>query len=126
MDFPLKTPLKRLSSSGPSPCAACTVRDWVFCNVLSEQELARLDEMSTHLDLSAKETIINEGDDAKHLFNVTEGLVKLYPAHVRTRKSLGDMTRKLSETSSHSVLQFFGTFSFKNPSIVSQNSLYVA
>ena len=78
MDFPLKDPLKRQSGSGPSPCAACTVRDWVFCSVLSEHELSRLDEMATHLDLSAKETIFNEGDEAKHLFNVTEGLVKLY------------------------------------------------
>jgi CRP/FNR family transcriptional regulator, anaerobic regulatory protein len=78
MVLPLKDPLKRLSGFEPSPCAACTVRDWVFCSVLSEKELARLDDLATHLDVEAKATIINEGDEATHLFNVTEGLVKLY------------------------------------------------
>ena len=50
----------------------------------------------------------------------------LYPAHVRTRKSFGDMTRKLSDTSSHKSPQFLGTSSFRNPSMASQNSLKVA
>ena len=49
-----------------------------------------------------------------------------YPAHVRTRKSFGDMTRKLSDTSSHKSPQFLGTSSFRNPSMASQNSLKVA
>ena len=50
----------------------------------------------------------------------------IYPAHVRTRKSFGDMTRKLSDTSSHKSPQFLGTSSFRNPSMASQNSLKVA
>ena len=50
----------------------------------------------------------------------------VYPAHVRTRKSFGDMTRKLSDTSSHKSPQFLGTSSFRNPSMASQNSLKVA
>ncbi len=51
---------------------------------------------------------------------------RLYRVHVGMRKSLGDMTRKSSDTSSHKVLQFLGTFSFKNPSTALQKSLKVA
>src|SRR5215467_1366142 len=40
----------------------------------------------------------------------------LYPVHVITRKSLGEMTRKLSVTESHSPAQFLGTVSRRNPS----------
>ena len=52
--------------------------------------------------------------------------IPLYPVHVRTRNPLGDMIRKLSDTSSHKPPQFLGTSSFKKPSIVVQNSLNVA
>ena len=52
--------------------------------------------------------------------------IELYSVHVRTRKSLGDMMRKLSDTSSHRSPQFLGTSSFKKPSIAVQNSLNVA
>ena len=37
----------------------------------------------------------------------------VYLVHSRSRKSLGEMTRKLSDTLSHRVPQFFGTFSLK-------------
>ena len=60
-------------------------------------------------------------------YDVKEKIEDLvYPAHVRTRKSFGDMTRKLSDTSSHKSPQFLGTSSFRNPSMASQNSLKVA
>ena len=52
--------------------------------------------------------------------------VWIYPVHVRTRKSLGDMMRKLSDTSSHKSTRFLGTSSFMNPSMAAQNSLKVA
>ena len=48
------------------------------------------------------------------------------PCSRQTRKSFGDMTRKLSDTSSHKSPQFLGTSSFRNPSMASQNSLKVA
>ena len=39
---------------------------------------------------------------------------KLYPAHARTRKSFGSMTRKLSVTESQNSDQRLGTFSRRN------------
>ena len=73
----------------------------------------------------------NEADDADNIIytlltSEPENPLVIYPAHVRTRKSFGDMTRKLSDTSSHKSPQFLGTSSFRNPSMASQNSLKVA
>jgi len=55
-----------------------------------------------------------------------QSLCLLYPVHVITRKSLGEMTRKLSVTESHSPAQFLGTVSRRNPRVASANSRHVA
>ncbi len=78
MQYPLKDPIKRWSDSIPAPCAACGVRDSVFCSVLSDQELQSLSSFAFNVSAGSREIILNEGDPAAHLFNVTEGLVKLY------------------------------------------------
>jgi hypothetical protein len=49
--------------------------------------------------------------------------VELYPAHLRTRKSSGDMMRKLSVTLSQSVLHRLGTSRRRKPSTASQKPL---
>jgi hypothetical protein len=64
--------------------------------------------------------------DGKALETVDENLDELYPVHFKTRKSFGDMIRKLSDTSSHKTSQLLGTSSFKNPSMAVQKSLNVA
>ena len=70
------------------------------------------------------------GEDLKRIIQNRQSIAKeraeIYSVHVRTRKSLGDMMRKLSDTSSHRSPQFLGTSSFKKPSIAVQNSLNVA
>jgi hypothetical protein len=53
-------------------------------------------------------------------------LIAVYSAHVRTRKSFGLMTRKLSVTESQNCGQFLGTFSRRKSSVASANSRYVA
>jgi hypothetical protein len=45
----------------------------------------------------------------------------LYPVHATTRKSLGDMTRKLSVTESQRSAQLRGTFSRRKSSVASAN-----
>src|SRR5271166_2726279 len=50
----------------------------------------------------------------------------LYPVHAITRKSLGDMTRKLSVTESHRFAQLRGTVSRRKPSVASANWVHVA
>src|SRR3954451_17610463 len=51
---------------------------------------------------------------------------ELYPVHLRTRKSSGDMMRKLSVTLSQNVFHVLGTSFRKKPSTASQKPLYVA
>ena len=61
-----------------NPCAACTVRDLAICQVLDDGELQRLAEIATNLQFAAREPIIDEGEPADFLFNVTGGTVRLY------------------------------------------------
>ncbi|MBL4719700.1 MAG: helix-turn-helix domain-containing protein [Alphaproteobacteria bacterium] len=61
-----------------NPCAACTVRDLSICQVLNETDLQRLAEIATTMEIAARAPILDEGEDASYLFNVTGGTVKLY------------------------------------------------
>ena len=49
-----------------------------FCGVLTDQELPRLIAILTHVLVEAHQPIIDEGEPADYLFNVTGGAVKLY------------------------------------------------
>ncbi|RED45036.1 Crp/Fnr family transcriptional regulator [Aestuariispira insulae] len=61
-----------------TPCAACSVRDLSLCNVLREDEMEILSQIVTTVDVAPREPIIDEGEVAGSLFNVTGGAVKLY------------------------------------------------
>ena len=61
-----------------TPCAACAVRDLSMCNVLDAEEMAILSQIVINVEVSAREPIIDEGEIAGSLFNVTAGAVKLY------------------------------------------------
>lgn len=61
-----------------SPCAACTVRQQSVCAALDDNELERLAGISRAMYVAAGSTIFNEGDPAEYLFNVTDGVIKLY------------------------------------------------
>jgi CRP/FNR family transcriptional regulator len=61
-----------------SPCAACTVRDMAFCGVLNEDQMPRLLSILTTIEIEPHQPIIDEGEPADYLFNVTGGAVKLY------------------------------------------------
>lgn len=63
---------------GDSPCAACTIRDTAFCGALTDDELPALTAIMTMIDVAAHQPIIDEGEPADYLFNVTAGAVKLY------------------------------------------------
>ena len=70
---PVANPMGRLN-----PCAACTVRDMSICQVLDDGELQHLAEIATNMTLDARQPVIDEGEEAAFLFNVTSGTVKLY------------------------------------------------
>lgn len=77
----LREPQKRPVTGGvelTSPCAACSVRDMAFCGVLDEQELSRLIPILHVVGVDPHSPIIDEGEPADYLFNVTAGAVKLY------------------------------------------------
>jgi len=61
-----------------SPCAACAVRNMAFCGVLNDQELPQLLAILQTTAIDPHGPIIDEGEQADYLFNVTEGAVKLY------------------------------------------------
>ena len=60
------------------PCAACSARVLSVCNAADEHQLAALAELTTPVDVEAHRTFIMAGEPASYLFNITEGVVKVY------------------------------------------------
>ena len=69
---------KRLESDIGNPCAACSIREMSICAVLDNSELSRMAAIARTQSLSPRQTIIDEGESAESLFNITGGAVKLY------------------------------------------------
>jgi len=59
------------------PCAACAARQLAFCSVVEEKDLSRLLEILTEVHSEEEHAIFFEGDDARDVFNVTEGVVRV-------------------------------------------------
>ena len=59
-------------------CAACPVRHLAVCAALDGDELTRLNTLLTPVELSRGEPLIDEGERANHVFNLTAGTLKLY------------------------------------------------
>lgn len=74
---PLVQALPR-KKQGVSPCAACEVRHLAVCSALETDDLSELDAILTHKDLSAGDTLFDEGEPATHVYNLTAGCLKLY------------------------------------------------
>lgn len=71
---------RRFPARASSPCDDCTARTLSFCNVLDEQEFARLSAIVSGRAFETGQTIVQEGDDAEYLLNVTSGTVKMFRA----------------------------------------------
>jgi CRP/FNR family transcriptional regulator len=61
-----------------NPCAACEVREVAICGALKPEELNELVRILTRQTYSAHDPIIDEGEPADYVFNVTAGAVKLF------------------------------------------------
>ncbi len=72
-----KRPIAK-SDTIPNPCAACSVRDLSICRVLDADELREIAAIATNLEFSPHDPIIDEGEPAEFMFNVTGGTVRLY------------------------------------------------
>jgi len=59
-------------------CAACAVRGLTVCAPLNPAGLAEVEGLSTQLALAAGDQLFDEGEKAEHVFNVTEGTLKIF------------------------------------------------
>jgi CRP/FNR family transcriptional regulator len=73
---------------GAGPCSACHLDDLVFCSALAEDERPRLAAIVNEVRADSGQTIFFEGDPARHVFNVTEGAVKLYKLMADGRRQI--------------------------------------
>jgi CRP/FNR family transcriptional regulator len=77
-ELPPAQPLPGGARPGPDPCAACTARVLSVCNAVSDSDMLRLAAITTSHEIEEHRTFITAGDPADHLFNITEGVVKVY------------------------------------------------
>ncbi len=61
-----------------SRCSVCKVRTYSFCRCLSEDKLKIFSNISFEKSFDDKENIFIQNDSATHLYNITEGNVKIY------------------------------------------------
>ncbi len=73
---------------GESGCAECSVRLISVCGALELSELEALERISHVTAFAPKAMLFDQGALANHVFNVTEGVVRLY-------KSLPDGRRQI-------------------------------
>ena len=76
------------SAAMPSPCAACSIRHMSLCAALEEHEVQDMAAITTTLDIGAGEPLIDEGQPAAHVFNVTSGAIKVYKLLVDGRRQM--------------------------------------
>ncbi|NQV98095.1 MAG: helix-turn-helix domain-containing protein [Rhodospirillales bacterium] len=74
---PLAKALYR-ARQGDSPCAACDVRHLAVCSALEESDLNELEAILHHTQLSAGDTLFDEGEPSTNVYNLTTGCLKLY------------------------------------------------
>ena len=63
-------------------CNTCKVRKLAACSVLTDDELSRLEAVSSGKSFEPGQTVFDEGEEPSHIYNLTEGtirLVKLLP-----------------------------------------------
>ena len=62
----------------PSPCEACSVRHLTVCAALADEELKHLSAIVNHVELGPGQSLFQEGDEARNVYSVTAGTVKVY------------------------------------------------
>jgi CRP/FNR family transcriptional regulator len=75
------TPLPDAVPAGPNrlaSCAACPVRHLAVCSALDGDEMSRLNALLTPVELNRGEPLLDEGEPADYVFNLTAGTLKLY------------------------------------------------
>jgi CRP/FNR family transcriptional regulator len=78
MGLPKITGLPDPNFRNCGPCDICDVRELSFCSALSGNEIDVLAKILTTISTDSGSVLYHEGDDAKHVFNVTEGCLKTH------------------------------------------------
>ena len=60
------------------PCAACAARVLSVCDAVDARDLHRLAALTKSLQVEAHRTFVAAGDPADYMFNIVEGVVKVY------------------------------------------------
>ena len=68
---------KRQGADVGSPCAACSIWKMSICAALDNSELSRMAAIARTQSFAGRQTIVDEGEPAGSLFNITSGAVKL-------------------------------------------------
>jgi len=61
-----------------SPCSACSIRNLTICAPLNDVEQAQMAAIVTNVEIEAGTPLFDEGEPAEHVFNVTEGTLRIY------------------------------------------------
>ncbi|WP_435087887.1 Crp/Fnr family transcriptional regulator [Candidatus Pelagibacter bacterium nBUS_29] len=61
-----------------SRCLECNIRPHSFCRCLQEEKLKEFSNISSEKKFQNKANIFLQQDDAKNIYNITEGNVKIY------------------------------------------------
>ncbi|MFN3233532.1 MAG: Crp/Fnr family transcriptional regulator [Alphaproteobacteria bacterium] len=59
-------------------CEQCEVRGTAACAVLDDWELERLEGIATQKEYEPGQTVFEEGDDPRFMYNVTSGMIRLF------------------------------------------------
>ena len=59
-------------------CSVCKIRSYSFCRCLPEEKLKVFSDISKEIEFKDKQTIFLQQENAKNLFNITKGNVKIY------------------------------------------------
>ena len=75
---PLSPAVRRPGPAGaPSPCSACAVRHLTICAALGEEELRYLSSIVSHVELGPGQSLFQEGEEARTVYSVTAGTMKI-------------------------------------------------
>ncbi len=61
-----------------SRCSECNIRPYSFCRCLQEDKLKEFSNISSEKKFQNKTNIFLQQDEAKNIYNITEGNVKIY------------------------------------------------
>lgn len=78
LPLPPARPLPYGLKPDAQPCAACAARVLSVCDAVDGRDLHRLAALTRPLEVEAHRTFVAAGEPADYLFNITEGVVKVY------------------------------------------------